>query len=133
MSMTDPIADMLTRIRNANGIRRNTVDIPQSKIKVGIADVLKRSGYIRDYRVLEGAPKDRAIRIDLKYGDGGEFVINEIQRFSRPGCRVYRKVGDLPKVLNGLGICIISTSVGILNDTEAREKNVGGEILATVW
>ena len=133
MSMTDPIADMLTRIRNANSIRRRTVDIPLSKMKVGVAEVLKRAGFIIEYRILEGEPKDRRIRVELKYGPDGEFVINEIQRFSKPGCRAYRGVKELPKVLNGLGISIISTSQGILSDDEAREKNVGGEVLATVW
>lgn len=133
MSMTDPIADMLTRIRNANSIRRRHVDVPLSKVKVGVADVLKRSGYIVDYRLLDGEPKDRRIRLELKYGEDGELVINEIKRFSKPGCRVYRGVKDLPEVLNGLGICIVSTSHGVLNDAEAREKNMGGEVLATVW
>ena len=133
MSMTDPIADMLTRIRNANAIRRRHVDIPLSKIKVGVADVLKRSGFVNDYRVLDGRPVERMIRIDLKYGQDGEKVINEIQRFSKPGRRMYRAVSELPEVLNGLGICIVSTSQGVLSDTEAREKNTGGEVLATVW
>ncbi len=133
MSMTDPIADMLTRVRNANSIKRKTVDIPLSKQKIGIAEVLKRSGFIHDFRVLDGEPSERRIRIDLKYGPDGEFVINEIQRFSKPGRRVYRGVCDLPQVLNGLGICILSTSRGVMNDTEARQSNVGGEIHATVW
>ncbi|MEZ6195998.1 MAG: 30S ribosomal protein S8 [Planctomycetota bacterium] len=133
MSMTDPIADMLTRIRNANAIRRRQVDVPLSKLKVGVADVLKRSGYIKDYRLLDGAPKDRMIRLELKYGEDGELVINEIKRFSSPGRRVYRGVNELPQVLNGLGICILSTSQGVLSDAEARDKNTGGEVLATVW
>ncbi|MCA9320420.1 MAG: 30S ribosomal protein S8 [Salinibacterium sp.] len=134
MSMTDPIADMLTRIRNANSIKRKTVDVPMSKLKLGIAEALKRSGFVTDYRVLEAeSPKDRLLRINLKYGPDGEFVINEIKRFSRPGCRVYRGVEELPRVLDGLGICILSTSRGILNDAEARDKNIGGEVLATVW
>ena len=133
MSMTDPIADMLTRVRNANSIGRKNVDVPLSKIKLGIADVLKRSGYIVDFRVLDGEPSERRIRIDLKYGPDGELVINEIQRFSKPGRRVYRGVTELPKVLDGLGIAILSTSRGILNDAEARQNNVGGEVLATVW
>lgn len=133
MSMTDPIADMLTRIRNANAIRRRSVEVPLSKVKVGIAEALKRSGYISDYKVLEGAPVERRIQIALKYGPDGDFVINEIQRFSKPGRRVYRGVMEIPKVLDGLGVAIVSTSRGILNDAEAREQNVGGEILATVW
>ena len=133
MSMTDPIADMLTRVRNANAIGRKVVDVPLSKIKLGIAEVLKRSGYIGDFRVLEGEPAERMIRIDLKYGPDGELVINEIQRMSKPGRRVYRGVTNLPRVLDGLGICILSTSKGLMNDTEAREQNVGGEVLATIW
>lgn len=133
MSMTDPIADMLTRIRNATQIKRARVDVPLSRIKLGIADVLKRSGYIKDFKVLEGAPCERVIRIDLKYGPDGEHIINEITRASMPGRRVYRGVTTFPKVLNGMGICILSTSKGILNDTEARAQNVGGELLATVW
>lgn len=133
MSMTDPIADMLTRIRNANVIRRPAVDIPLSKVKLGIAEVLKRSGYINDFHVVEGDPKDRAIRIDLKYGPDGEFLINEIKRTSKPGRRVYSGVKEIPTILDGLGISIISTSHGVLNDAEARAKNVGGEVLATVW
>ena len=133
MSMTDPIADMLTRIRNANSIRRGAVDVPASKIKIGIADALKRCGYIGDYRLLEGEPSERSIRIDLKYGPDGEHVINEIRRFSKPGRRVYSGVREIPKVLNGLGVCILSTSKGILSDTEARDQNIGGEVLATVW
>ena len=134
MSMTDPIADMLTRIRNANSIRRKLVDIPLSKVKLGIADALKRAGYISDFRVLEGEePYKKTLRLELKYGPDGENVINEIQRLSSPGRRVYRGVDDLPKVLNGLGVCILSTSNGILCDAEARAKNVGGEVLATIW
>lgn len=133
MSMTDPIADMLTRIRNATAIRRAHCDVPLSKVKVGIAEALKRSGFIRDFKVLDGEPKERMIRIDLKYGPDGENVINEITRYSKPGRRVYSGVTDLPQVLNGLGVAIVSTSRGILNDAEAREQNVGGEILAKVW
>jgi small subunit ribosomal protein S8 len=133
MSMTDPIADMLTRIRNANRIRRSRVDVPLSRIKVGIAEAMKRSGYIRDFKVLEGDVAERVIRIDLKYGPEGQFVINEIIRSSTPGRRVYRGVTELPKILNGMGVTILSTSKGILNDAEARAQNVGGEVLATIW
>ncbi len=133
MSMTDPIADMLTRIRNANSIGRKLVDVPLSKVKVGVAEALKRSGYIRDFRLLDGEPRERLIRIELKYGPDGEHVINEITRYSKPGRRVYSGVSELPKVLNGLGVAIVSTSRGILNDAEAREQNVGGEVLATIW
>lgn len=133
MSMTDPIADMLTRIRNANAIKRKTVDVPLSKIKIGIADAMKRCGYIRDYRVLEGEPCERVIRIDLKYGPDGEFVINDIQRRSKPGCRVYNGAREVRPVQSGLGVSILSTSQGIMSDSEARQKNVGGEVLATIW
>jgi len=133
MSMTDPIADMLTRIRNANAIHRDKVDVPLSHVKLGIADVLKRSGYINDFKVIEGEPKDRKIRITLRYGPDGELVINEIRRYSKPGRRVYGGVKELPRVLDGLGICILSTSQGIMNDSEARSANMGGEFLATVW
>jgi small subunit ribosomal protein S8 len=95
--------------------------------------VLKRSGYINDFKVIEGEPKDRKIRITLRYGPDGEFVINEIRRYSKPGRRVYGGVKELPRVLDGLGICILSTSQGIMNDSEARSANMGGEFLATVW
>lgn len=133
MSMTDPIADMLTRIRNANAIKRQRVDVPHSRIKLGLAEAMKRSGYIKDFKVLEGEPSERTIRIDLKYGPDGQQVITTITRESSPGCRVYRGVGDLPRVLNGMGVCILSTSKGILSDAEARAQNVGGELLATIW
>ena len=133
MSMTDPIADMLTRIRNANAIQRAVVDVPLSNVKVGIAETLKRTGFIADFKVLDGLPKERQIRISLKYGPDGEFVINEIKRYSKPGRRVYRGVTAIPVVLNGLGVAIVSTSRGVLSDVEARENNVGGEVLATVW
>lgn len=132
MSMTDPIADLLTRIRNANAIKRAQVDIPASNIKRGIAEVLKREGFIRDYRLIEG-DHQATLRVYLKYGPDGEFVINKINRVSKPGRRVYRGLKEVPKVLNGLGIAILSTSRGVLSDTEAREKGVGGEILAEVW
>lgn len=132
MSMTDPIADLLTRIRNANSIKRPQVDLPHSNMKRAIADVLKREGYIRDYRLIEGEHQG-LLRIYLKYGPDGEFVINHIQRVSKPGRRVYRGTEAIPKILNGLGIAIVSTSQGILSDTEARTRHVGGEVLAEVW
>jgi len=132
MSMTDPIADMLTRIRNANTIKLPQVDVPASTLKRGIADVLKKSGYVRDWRVIEDG-RQGTLRIFLKYGPDGEFVISRIQRVSRPGRRVYRGVDDLPKVLNGLGIAILSTSRGIMSDHDARTARVGGEVLAEVW
>lgn len=132
MAMTDPIADMLTRIRNANRIKQPHADIPASKLKRGVADVLKKNGFIRDYRIVEDAVQG-SIRVYLKYGQDGEFVINQINRISKPGRRVYRGVEEVPKVLNGLGIAILSTSKGVVSDAEARELRVGGEILAEVW
>lgn len=132
MSMTDPIADMLTRIRNSNTIRQPHVDVPHSKIKMGVADALKRSGFIRDWKVIEDGSQG-TLRVYLKYGPEGEFVINRINRISKPGRRIYRGVEELPKVLNGLGIAILTTSKGILSDAEARNQRLGGEILAEVW
>ena len=132
MTMTDPIADMLTRIRNAIRTNRKAVKIPSSKVKVGIARVLKDEGYIVGYDVVEDS-KQGILRVDLKYGPRGEDVIRKIKRESKSGCRVYRKVEDLPRVLNGLGIAIVSTSQGILSDRECRKKKVGGELLATVY
>lgn len=132
MSMTDPIADLLTRIRNANSIKRPQVDVPSSRIKRGMVDVLKNAGFIRDYRVIEGDTVP-TLRVFLKYGPDGEFVINRIERVSKPGRRVYKGVDDLPRVLNGLGISILSTSKGIMSDQDARQQRLGGEILARVW
>ena len=136
--MTDPVADMLTRMRNALRIRRKKVRIPKSRLKVGIADVLKREGYVQDFRLLERQAEDKIalqgwIEIDLKYGPEGEDVMTFVQRSSKPGRRVYSKVDDLPLVLNGLGISILSTSQGILSDREARQKRIGGEVLCTVY
>lgn len=132
MSMTDPIADMLTRIRNAIMIGKDNVDMPNSNVKTGIAEVLRREGYVSGVDFIENKPQN-TLRIDLKYGSEGEKVIQFIQRSSRPGCRVYVKAKDIPPVLNGLGIGILSTNKGILSDREAREKGVGGELLCTVW
>jgi len=132
MSMSDPIADMLTRIRNANAIRLESVDIPASNLKRGIAEVLHRNGYIREWRLLEDGCQG-TLRVFLKYGPDGEFVISRLQRVSSPGRRVYRGVEDMPKVLDGLGTAILSTSRGILSDHEARTQRVGGEVLAEVW
>lgn len=129
---SDPIADMLTRIRNAARVRRKQVKIPSSKLKVGIAQVLKDEGYITGFDVIEDT-KQGILRIDLKYGARGEDVIHEIQRASRASRRVYRKVKDLPRVLDGLGIVVVSTSSGVLSDRVCREKNVGGELLCTVY
>ncbi len=130
--MTDPIADMLTRIRNAVRIEKTYVDIPLSKEKKGIVDVLKREGYIWDWEVVEGKPVS-FLRVHLKYGADGEGVVNTITRVSSPGCRVYAAVEDLKPVLNGLGIRILSTNMGILSDREAKLKKVGGEVLCQIW
>ncbi|MBL8899522.1 MAG: 30S ribosomal protein S8 [Planctomycetes bacterium] len=130
MTMTDPIADMLTRIRNANDVRKQTVDIPLSRIKLGIAAILKDEGYIDGYDV---QPEERALRVHLRYGRNGERVIQSIRRTSKPGCRVYSGFRDLPKVLGGLGIAILSTPHGIISDRKAREHKVGGEVLCVVY
>ena len=130
--MTDPIADMLTRIRNAVAVEHPYVDIPSSKMKRGIADVLQREGYIWDYEVLEDSPQD-VLRINLKYGPNGEQVISHIQRVSKPGRRQYRQLTDLPNVLDGLGIAVVTTSHGVLSNREAKAKHVGGEVLCEIW
>jgi len=130
--MTDPIADMLTRIRNAVRVERPYVDMPTSKVKKGLADVLKREGYIWDWQEVEDEPVPQ-IRIELKYGPNGERVIQKIRRVSKPGRRVYSKAKELRPVLNGLGITIISTSRGVVSDREARRRNLGGEVLCEVW
>jgi len=122
---------MLTRIRNANRVGRRLVLIPKSKICTGIAQVLKDEGYIEEFDVIDDARQGQ-IRVRLKYDSGGQKVIHTIDRQSKPGCRVYRKVDDLPKVLNGMGIVVISTSKGVMSDRKARENNVGGELLCTV-
>lgn len=129
--MTDPIADMLTRIRNAVRVERQHVDMPSSRVKLGVAEVLKREGYIWDYAVIEAAPVNQ-LRIELKYGPNGERVIQTIERVSKPGRRVFSKSRDLRPVLNGLGISIISTSRGMVSDREARSQNIGGEVLCEV-
>ena len=129
--MTDPIADMLTRIRNAVRVEHPTVDIPSSKVKRGVADVLKREGYIWDWEEVETEPVN-ALRLVLKYPNG-ESVIQKIQRISKPGRRVYNRSKELRPVLNGLGISIISTSSGVLSDREARKQNIGGEVLCQIW
>lgn len=130
--LTDPIADMLTRIRNATVVKRPHVDVPVSKLKRGLAEVLKREGYIWDCQELDSEPVHQ-LRIELKYGANGEDVIQHIKRISTPGRRVYRKARDLRPVLGGMGITIISTSNGIYSDREARQKNIGGEILCEVY
>ena len=131
MNNQDPIADMLTRIRNANRVGRRMVMIPRNKICTGIAQVLKDEGYIDEYDVIED-DRQGQIRIRLKYSMTGEKVIHVLDRASKPGCRVYRGVGELPKVLNGMGIAVVSTSKGVMSDRKAREANVGGELLCTV-
>lgn len=130
--MTDPIADMLTRIRNAVAVERPHVEMPLSKVKRGVAEVLKREGFIWDWSELEAQPVGQ-LRIELKYGPNGERVIQRIRRVSKPGCRVYSKARDLRPVLDGLGICILSTSRGVVSDREARQRNLGGEVLCEVW
>jgi small subunit ribosomal protein S8 len=130
--MTDPIADLLTRVRNVNSNGGKSVDMPASRIKVGIAEILKQEGFIADYRVDPGVPSS-SLHIDLKYGPDGENVIREIDRVSKPGCRVYSSAKELRPVLRGLGIYVLSTSKGVLSDRSAREMNVGGEILCKVY
>ncbi len=131
--MTDPIADMLTRIRNALTARHETVTVPASKVKVAIADILVREGYIKGYEIVEN-PVQNDILITLKYAPvKGQKVVTGLKRVSTPGLRVYAGVDNLPKVLNGMGIAILSTSKGILTDKEAREQRIGGEVLAYVW
>lgn len=132
MTMTDPIADMLTRIRNANMVRHEKLELPASNIKKEIAEILKREGFIRDVEYVED-DKQGIIRIFLKYGQNNERVITGLKRISKPGLRVYAKTNEVPKVLNGLGIALVSTSQGLLTDKEARAKQVGGEVLAYVW
>ena len=133
MTMSDPIADMLTRIRNANTAKHDTVDIPASKIKISIAQILEREGYIAKQESIE-AGEFKSIRVTLKYGqDKNEKIITGLKRISKPGLRVYASKDELPKVLGGLGIAIISTNQGVITDKEARKLNVGGEVLAFVW
>jgi small subunit ribosomal protein S8 len=130
--MNDPVADMLTRIRNAVNIERPYVDIPASKLKQSIADTLQREGYIWDYEIVEQEPRN-LLRVNLKYGPNGEKVIQTIRRVSRPGRRVYTSVREMKDVLNGMGINILSTPKGVLSNREARKEGVGGEVLCTVW
>ncbi|WP_071396704.1 30S ribosomal protein S8 [Bacillus tuaregi] len=132
MVMTDPIADLLTRIRNANMVRHEKLEVPASNLKKEIAEILKREGFVRDVEYIEDN-KQGIIRIFLKYGAGNERVITGLKRISKPGLRVYAKADEVPRVLNGLGIALVSTSQGVLTDKEARAKQVGGEVLAYVW
>ncbi len=130
--VTDPIADMLTRIRNANQMRYKEVEVPASKMKTEIARILKETGFISDYKVTK-KDKFNVITLNLKYGEKKERVITGLKRISKPGLRVYAKAEEIPSVLNGLGIAIISTSKGIMTDKEAREQTLGGEVLAYIW
>ena len=132
MTMTDPIADMLTRVRNANTAKHENVDVPASNIKKEIARILLEEGYIKGYDVIEDG-KQGLIRLSLKYGKAGEKVITGIKRISKPGMRVYADRDSIPKVLNGIGISIISTSKGIVTDKQARELGIGGEVICYVW
>lgn len=132
MTMTDPIADMLTRIRNANVVKHETVDVPASNMKKELARILLEEGFVRGYDVIEDG-KQGIIRIQLKYGQTGERVISGLKRISKPGMRVYAAKNEVPRVLNGLGISVISTSKGILTDKQARKENVGGEVICYVW
>jgi small subunit ribosomal protein S8 len=132
--MTDPIADMLTRIRNAVRVERQFVEMPASKVKRGVAEVLKREGYIWDWSEVRPEGESRQnLRIELKYGPNGERVIQFIKRVSKPGRRIYSKARDLRPILNGLGISVISTSRGVISDREARQRNLGGEVLCEIW
>ena len=132
MSMSDPIADFLTRIRNANMVRHESLEVPASKTKLEIANILKAEGFIKNFDYTSD-DKQGVIRVFLKYGPNNERVITGLKRISKPGLRVYAKTGDIPKVLNGLGIAIVSTSEGVITDKEARAKNIGGEVLAYIW
>lgn len=132
MAMADPISDFLTQIRNANMVFKEKVELPSSRLKEAIASILKREGYIRNYRVIEHKKKP-VLRVYLKYGPNRERVITNMKRVSRPSLRVYAGVSQLPRVLGGLGIAIVSTPQGLLTDSEARRQNVGGEVLCEVW
>ena len=132
MVVTDPIADFLTRIRNANMVYMDKVEIPGSKTKLGLANIMKAEGFVKDVEFIEDG-KQGIIRVYLKYGANKERVITGLKRISKPGLRVYAKNDEIPKVLNGLGIAIISTSKGIMTDKEARKQNIGGEVLAYIW
>ncbi len=132
MNITDPIADMLTRIRNANSVNKDVVDIPASNLKINIAKTLKDEGFIKEYKIIDNYPQNK-VRVYLKYGKDDEKVITGIKRISKPGLRVYVNKDEIPRVLGGLGIAVISTSQGVLTDKEARKEGVGGEVLCYVW
>jgi small subunit ribosomal protein S8 len=133
MLISDPIADMLTRIRNANAISKKRVRIKRNKVCLGVARVLKEEGYITDYLSVDDATGQGIIEIDLKYGPQGEKVILDLQRVSRPGRRQYTRVDELKRVLDGLGVAVVSTSRGVLSDRQCRKQRIGGEVLCTVW
>ena len=133
MNVTDPVADMLTRVRNALNAGHTTVNVPASKMKVEIARILKQEGFINDYKVEGETAKDKAIVIELKFGPEGQKVITGLKRISKPGLRVYARNDAVPRVLNGLGIAIISTSKGLMTDRDARKAGLGGEVVAYVW
>jgi len=133
MSMSDPIADMLTRIRNANRVFKNSVDIPSSKLKLGIAEILKKEGYVRDYKVVKTDGPQPTLKVYLKYTPDRTRVISGLKKISKPGLRIYVGTEDIPRVLGGLGTAVISTSSGILTDKESRRKKVGGEVLCYIW
>ena len=132
MNITDPVADMLTRIRNANNIYNETVDIPESNLKRNIAETLKEEGFIKEYKIIQNYPQNN-IRVYLKYSDDDEKVISGLKRISKPGLRVYVDKDEIPRVLGGLGIAVISTSQGIMTDKQARSEGVGGEVLCYIW
>ncbi|HET97408.1 MAG TPA: 30S ribosomal protein S8 [Desulfurivibrio alkaliphilus] len=132
MAMSDPLADMLTRIRNAAMVGHESVDVPMSKVKYGLASILKQEGFIGDYQIIEDN-KQGIIKIQLRYDERNQQVISGIRRRSKPGCRVYVKYDQIPKVMSGLGVAILSTSKGIMSDRQAREQQVGGELLCEVW
>ena len=132
MHITDPIADMLTRIRNANNAKHDTVDVPTSNMKKSISQILLEEGYIKNFQLIDNGTQG-VIRVTLKYGAGKEKVISGLRRVSKPGLRVYAGADELPKVLRGLGIAIVSTSKGVMTDKKAREAHVGGEVLAFIW
>ncbi|MEW6521637.1 MAG: 30S ribosomal protein S8 [Thermodesulfobacteriota bacterium] len=132
MSISDPLADMLTRIRNARLVKFESLEMPYSKLRSGVAEILKKEGYISDYQVIKDN-RQGVLKISLKYDQHRNPVISGLKRVSKPGCRIYVKSDDIPKVMSGLGIAIISTSSGILTDREARQRGIGGELLCTVW
>jgi len=133
MATSDPIADMLTRIRNGNAVGKRRVRVKRSKVCMGIAQVLKEEGYITDFVSIDDATGQGEIEVDLKYGERGEHVIQKIERFSRPGRRVYHGVRGMPRVMDGLGVTIVSTSRGVLSDRQCRKQKIGGELLCKVW